>query len=106
MKPVAVQTYNANLDGRCEETFLKVGIPEGKAEIVIGGPPSQPFSQIGCQRGNREPRLEQSPPGAPEVTWVLRHWRAPADCFGANPVASALGNRTRRDPGNGCANIP
>ena len=22
-----------------------------------------------------------------------------ADCFGANPVASALGNRTRRDPG-------
>src|ERR1051326_2502385 len=24
---------------------------------------------------------------------------APADCFGANPVASALGNPTRRDPG-------
>src|ERR1017187_4941363 len=30
---------------------------------------------------------------------VLRHRRAFADCFGANPVASALGNRTRRDPG-------
>ena len=30
---------------------------------------------------------------------VLRHRRAPADCFGANPVASALGNRPRRDPG-------
>jgi hypothetical protein len=30
---------------------------------------------------------------------VLRHRRAFADCFGANPVASALGNRARRDPG-------
>src|ERR1700687_6194462 len=30
---------------------------------------------------------------------VLRHRRAFADCFGANPVASALGNRSRRDPG-------
>jgi hypothetical protein len=30
---------------------------------------------------------------------VLRHRRAFADCFGANPVASALGNRPRRDPG-------
>jgi hypothetical protein len=30
---------------------------------------------------------------------VLRHRRALADCFGANPVASALGNPARRDPG-------
>lgn len=30
---------------------------------------------------------------------VLRHRRAPADCFGANPVASALGNPAGRDPG-------
>jgi hypothetical protein len=30
---------------------------------------------------------------------VLRHRRAPADCFGANPVASALSNLTGRDPG-------
>jgi hypothetical protein len=30
---------------------------------------------------------------------VLRHRRAFADCFGANPVASALGSSTRRDPG-------
>lgn len=30
---------------------------------------------------------------------VLRHRRAPADCFGANPVASALGDPARRDPG-------
>jgi hypothetical protein len=30
---------------------------------------------------------------------VLRHRRAFADCFGANPVASALGDPARRDPG-------
>src|ERR1035441_2954497 len=30
---------------------------------------------------------------------VLRHRRAFADCFGANPVASALGSNARRDPG-------
>jgi len=29
---------------------------------------------------------------------LLRHRRSPADCFGANPVASALGNSARRDP--------
>jgi hypothetical protein len=30
---------------------------------------------------------------------VLRHRRAPADCSGANPVASALDNLAGRDPG-------
>ena len=30
---------------------------------------------------------------------VVHHRRALADCFGANPVASALGSLTRRDPG-------
>lgn len=42
---------------------------------------------------------EQNPPGARKQSRVLRHRRAPADCFGANPVASALGNPARRDPG-------
>src|SRR4051794_26559861 len=42
---------------------------------------------------------EQSPPGAPEYSRVLRHRRVLADCFGANPVASALGDLARRDPG-------
>jgi hypothetical protein len=56
-------------------------------------PPLQDFTKA------MDPRLEQSPAGAPEISRVLRHCRAPADCFGANPVASALGNSAGRDPG-------
>jgi hypothetical protein len=37
---------------------------------------------------------------------VLRHWRAPADCFGANPVASALDDPARRDPGEAMRTLP
>lgn len=47
---------------------------------------------------SNESTARAEPPGAPEITRVLRHWRAPADCFGANPVASALGNFAKCDP--------
>lgn len=55
MKEVAAGTYRDNL-GECETVELDVGQPEGAADCVIGGPPCQPFSQIGYQRGNRDSR--------------------------------------------------
>ncbi len=45
------------------------------------------------------PRLNGALQALRKYSRVLRHRRAPADCFGANPVASALGNPARRDPG-------
>ena len=37
MKPQAVKTYNTNLSGTCEDVTLDIGIPKGKADVLIGG---------------------------------------------------------------------
>ena len=46
-----------------------------------------------------DPSSNRALPALRKYARVLRHGRAPADCFGANPVASALGDPARRDPG-------
>src|ERR1039457_2609684 len=54
-------------------------------------------SARGFHQSNR-PRLVNALLALRKHSRVLRHRRAFADCFGANPVASALGSSTRRDP--------
>lgn len=55
----AVNTYNTNLKGQCYKEFLTVGFdyPDAdKIDIVIGGPPCQPFSRFGNQKGIEDAR--------------------------------------------------
>src|SRR5450432_3458369 len=54
---------------------------------------------------SKRPRLDNALLALRKDSRVLRHRRAFADCFGANPVASALGSSTRRDPGRCASNI-
>lgn len=46
-----------------------------------------------------DPGSTKPPLALRKCSRVLCHRRASADCFGANPVASALGDLTRRDSG-------
>lgn len=55
----AVDTYNHNLAGECFTQFLTVGFEYPEAnniDIVIGGPPCQPFSRFGNQLGMEDAR--------------------------------------------------
>lgn len=52
----AVNTYNENLKGRCHLQKLEVGFEYPEADIVIGGPPCQPFSVFGNQMGMEDAR--------------------------------------------------
>jgi len=52
----ASDTYNKNLQGRCHAIKLDIGSEYPKAEIIIGGPPCQPFSVGGNQKGIEDAR--------------------------------------------------
>ncbi|MDX2284288.1 MAG: DNA cytosine methyltransferase [Bacteroidia bacterium] len=56
MDPAAAQTYNHNLEGVCHTAKLEPGFEYPHADIVIGGPPCQPFSVGGHQKGIEDAR--------------------------------------------------
>lgn len=52
----ACATYNANLHGACEQVLITPETAFPRASVVIGGPPCQPFSVGGQQRGIEDAR--------------------------------------------------
>ncbi|HEA28607.1 MAG TPA: DNA cytosine methyltransferase [Leeuwenhoekiella sp.] len=52
----ASKTYNENLQGECFNQKLTIETEYPKADIVIGGPPCQPFSVGGKQLGLKDSR--------------------------------------------------
>ena len=56
MNPDAAATYNANLKGNCIVEKLNLDFEYPDAEIIIGGPPCQPFSVGGNQNGVNDSR--------------------------------------------------
>jgi DNA (cytosine-5)-methyltransferase 1 len=49
-------TYERNLEGRCKQVTLTPETPLPPASVVIGGPPCQPFSVNGHQKGLHDAR--------------------------------------------------
>lgn len=53
----ACRTYAKNLHGECRQVFLEPGMDLAPAaDLVIGGPPCQPFSVGGLQEGSKDSR--------------------------------------------------
>jgi DNA (cytosine-5)-methyltransferase 1 len=66
----ACQTYRANLGSVCQQTTLTAATEFPAADIVIGGPPCQPFSVGGYQRG-----LDDSRDGFPAFISAVQQTR-------------------------------
>lgn len=56
MNEDACATYEQNLKGDCHCLFLEPGFEYPEAQVVIGGPPCQPFSVGGMQKGLNDSR--------------------------------------------------
>jgi DNA (cytosine-5)-methyltransferase 1 len=56
MDPDCCESYNTNLTGKCNNVYLTPDHKFEAAEVVIGGPPCQPFSVGGNQRGLNDSR--------------------------------------------------
>lgn len=57
MDPDAAATYRTNLHGECHAVFLEPGHDLCEhADVIVGGPPCQPFSVGGLQNGPRDSR--------------------------------------------------
>jgi DNA (cytosine-5)-methyltransferase 1 len=56
MNPDAAATYNANLSGNCFVEKITLDFEYPDAQIIIGGPPCQPFSVGGNQNGINDSR--------------------------------------------------
>lgn len=50
------ETYNGNLHGRCENRVIAPDSDLPDADVVVGGPPCQPFSVFGRQGGGGDSR--------------------------------------------------
>jgi len=56
MDNIASETYNKNLIGSCNAVKLDLDFEYPQADIIIGGPPCQPFSVGGLQKGIEDAR--------------------------------------------------
>lgn len=56
MNQDGVDTYQRNLGGECTEAFLTPDFDFPDVDVVVGGPPCQPFSVGGLQQGLKDSR--------------------------------------------------